>query len=968
MIRWIRPLIGATIACAAVGIAAPATHAQPPTNDDCATPTAIAGTGNFNFDNALATASPEGQGIPGCSAQPGALTNFAHDVFFCWTPDCDGIVTITTCGLTQVDTVIALYRGCACPGPAPDGPICCNDDTFVAACDLQSTIRCDVRCDQGPYMIRIGTKAGRPGGPGAFSISCEGTPCGTTGGTCPPATDVCCGSRPRFADPAYASFTGTVGLATYRPTAPGAPYVLGVINLDRYYANLPGVAPINTNWPGYSPIYYPPSATPANLGNIFGLTLDGAGNIYLAQTSSYSGDAIGGLAAGVHGSIYQIDGVTGTAYNLISLPNTNGTGQSEDWPELGNLHWDCAHNQMFASNLDDGRIYRINLASAHAGAILSNFDHATGTITSGPPASLPEAGDAPGFAPLGERVWAVQAYGGRLYYSVWCQDLAQPGTGPNKIYSIGLTGAGEFTGAPQLEITMPATSGGSPASPVADISFSPTGLMLVGERCMTGDTSLTAHQGRVFEYQCNNGTWVLSANNPFTPGAPNSSTGGVDYDNAPAGRVWMMADAIHLGGGCDLVYGIQGTPATGGSVANSIIIDVDSDTCSYDKTQLGDVEITCYVPPCMGITDGRILCDTDPTTNCFTYNFTVTNNSTTTAHYVLLAPQPGSGVTFTPNILPLTPPLLPGQSRSLSTVVCGAPCAGDGCQVCFTMFLVDEHIEACCSLDHCIDVPDCSCGQVPDDTIVCVGGNTYTYTFTIQNLTPSPVHHLFLFAPAGVTVSPTYVSLAPGLAPNATAGPFVVTITGAAGSEVCLTMSIHNHALQLCCSFVHCFTLPTPCVGPINTPPDIILHPAPVGVNAGDPAVFTVGVIGSPALTYQWRRNGVDLVDNARYQGCTTGTITIYPTVTPDTGIFDVVVTNSFGQDISQGALLDVFCAVDLNHNHSIEPADIALFITIWSNSLANNTLDGDFDGNGRVEPSDVGMFVNTWFASINGC
>src|SRR5262249_11527426 len=154
--------------------------------------------------------------------------------------------------------------------------------------------------------------------------------------------------------------------------------------------NLPSAPPINVNWSGYSPIYYPPDATPAKMGNVFGLTLDGAGNVYLAQTSSYSGDAIGSLAGGVHGTIYQIDGVTGTGYKYISLPNTNGTGSSEDWPELGNINWDCAHNQMFASDMDDGRIYRITTSGPHTGAIQSCFDHATGIITIGPAASLPE--------------------------------------------------------------------------------------------------------------------------------------------------------------------------------------------------------------------------------------------------------------------------------------------------------------------------------------------------------------------------------------------------------------------------------------------------------------------------------------------------------------------------------------------------------------------------------------------------
>ena len=95
---------------------------------------------------------------------------------------------------------------------------------------------------------------------------------------------------------------------------------------------------------------------------------------------------------------------------------------------------------------------------------------------------------------------------------------------------------------------------------------------------------------------------------------------------------------------------------------------------------------------------------------------------------------------------------------------------------------------------------------------------------------------------------------------------------------------------------------------------------------------------------------------------------TIYPTATPDTGLFDVIISNNFGVADSQDAQLTVYCAVDLNHNGTIEPSDIALFISTWSASLVNGTLEGDFDGNGRVEPSDVGIFVNAWFAALGGC
>jgi hypothetical protein len=60
-------------------------------------------------------------------------------------------------------------------------------------------------------------------------------------------------------------------------------------------------------------------------------------------------------------------------------------------------------------------------------------------------------------------------------------------------------------------------------------------------------------------------------------------------------------------------------------------------------------------------------------------------------------------------------------------------------------------------------------------------------------------------------------------------------------------------------------------------------------------------------------------------------------------------------------------CAVDLNGDGQPTPADLAIFITTWFDSLQQGTLAGDFDGNGAVTPADVGVFVSAWFAALTG-
>ncbi len=76
---------------------------------------------------------------------------------------------------------------------------------------------------------------------------------------------------------------------------------------------------------------------------------------------------------------------------------------------------------------------------------------------------------------------------------------------------------------------------------------------------------------------------------------------------------------------------------------------------------------------------------------------------------------------------------------------------------------------------------------------------------------------------------------------------------------------------------------------------------------SGPSAVFSVAATGQPTLTYRWRKNGVNLNNGGAISGVTTDTLTINPTVTGDTGDYDVVVTDGFGQAIaSNPALLTI--------------------------------------------------------------
>ena len=71
--------------------------------------------------------------------------------------------------------------------------------------------------------------------------------------------------------------------------------------------------------------------------------------------------------------------------------------------------------------------------------------------------------------------------------------------------------------------------------------------------------------------------------------------------------------------------------------------------------------------------------------------------------------------------------------------------------------------------------------------------------------------------------------------------------------------------------------------------PVITTQPQSLTVTNGDAASFTVVASGSPAPTYQWRKNGAAL------SGATLAAYSITAATTNDAGGYDVVVSNSSG-------------------------------------------------------------------------
>src|SRR2546429_682866 len=85
--------------------------------------------------------------------------------------------------------------------------------------------------------------------------------------------------------------------------------------------------------------------------------------------------------------------------------------------------------------------------------------------------------------------------------------------------------------------------------------------------------------------------------------------------------------------------------------------------------------------------------------------------------------------------------------------------------------------------------------------------------------------------------------------------------------------------------------------------PYINIQPANQTVSVGQTAIFSGGAAGTPPLTYQWQKNGVDI------PGATSSSYPTPPTTSADTGtgtIFRVVVSNTAGSVTSNSATLTV--------------------------------------------------------------
>jgi uncharacterized delta-60 repeat protein len=88
--------------------------------------------------------------------------------------------------------------------------------------------------------------------------------------------------------------------------------------------------------------------------------------------------------------------------------------------------------------------------------------------------------------------------------------------------------------------------------------------------------------------------------------------------------------------------------------------------------------------------------------------------------------------------------------------------------------------------------------------------------------------------------------------------------------------------------------------------PAVTNQPANLTTNAGQTARFSVGVLGSAPLAYQWRKGAINLADTGNISGAHASILLLSNALAGDGGGYSVVVSNTYGTATSAVATLTV--------------------------------------------------------------
>jgi len=143
---------------------------------------------------------------------------------------------------------------------------------------------------------------------------------------------------------------------------------------------------------------------------------------------------------------------------------------------------------------------------------------------------------------------------------------------------------------------------------------------------------------------------------------------------------------------------------------------------------------------------------------------------------------------------------------------------------------------------------------------------------------------------------------------------------------------------------------------------DVAHDPASQTATEGDDVVMTVVATGDGALEYQWRHDGVDLVDGTGVTGANTSTLQLLDVLcAEDSGLYDVVIHDACGFVFSEAAALSIPVFADLNFDCVVNGADLGLLLGAWGPCPPTGLCLADLNEDGVVDGADLGLLLGEW-------
>lgn len=208
-------------------------------------------------------------------------------------------------------------------------------------------------------------------------------------------------------------------------------------------------------------------------------------------------------------------------------------------------------------------------------------------------------------------------------------------------------------------------------------------------------------------------------------------------------------------------------------------------------------------------------------------------------------------------------------------------------------------------------------------------GDEGQYNCTVSNsagTTQSAVAVLLINAPPSFRMPPSNQVVNPAATANftcATTGTLPIAyqwkkagvnlvnggkINGAQGATLTITNCQVNEegSYSLMLTNVAGTTTSAPATLSVNRAVTFPLQPLAKTVNLGTTATFTVATSGTLPITYQWKKGGVNVVNNARISGATSTTLVMGSVVANDAANFSCAATNVVGTVQSNSVALTI--------------------------------------------------------------